>query len=514
MLKSLRALSRRRQAFCFSTRSKTFNRAINARAVPDRCQELAPSQNIRKGRSRRWPVLLGSGVLVAVASAATTYENSNETQLLKKEISRSQPQISYQQVQEHTSADDCWVILNVSEGFVYDVTNFLKIHPGGHQAILNTAGKEASELFNTLHPPDALKALPLGACLGPIDPTTLPEPDEEELSDDEIQRQIARDEMPAADNFFLLQEFEEWGERVLSATAWAYYRSAADEERTFYENRNAFQRYFFRPRILRGVSEGTTDTEIVGVPSAMPLFISLTAMAKLGHPLGEVNITKAAGQYGLIQMISSNASCGLEEIFAASNETQNLMFQLYLNKDRSESEKLIQRVENLGAKAIVFTVDVAWESKRTLDVRSKAVTAPPKESTDHLAFLSLLHTLTIDFQANTKLPVIVKGVQCLEDVQLCVEHGVNGVIISNHGGRQADYAPAPIDVLFEIRTLRPDLFEKIDIMIDGGIRSGADVVKALAMGAKAVGVGRPFLYANGTHGQEGVSRVIESEIKS
>jgi L-lactate dehydrogenase (cytochrome) len=135
----------------------------------------------------------------------------------------------------------------------------------------------------------------------------------------------------------------------------------------------------------------------------------------------------------------------------------------------------------------------------------------------------------------------VKGIQSLEDVQLCVEHGVEGVIIvswiprylfdfgvtyvptkyivtdllfiqSNHGGRQADYAPAPIDVLYEIRSLRPDLFSKTEIMIDGGIRCGADVVKALALGAKAVGLGRPFLYANGTHGEEGCSRVIESKI--
>lgn len=105
----------------------------------------------------------------------------------------------------------------------------------------------------------------------------------------------------------------------------------------------------------------------------------------------------------------------------------------------------------------------------------------------------------------------MKGVQSIEDVELCAKAGVDGVILSNHGGRSCDYAPAPIDLLYEMRALRPDLFKKIDVMVDGGARSGADVVKALALGAKAVGMGRPFLYANGTHGQDGVERVCESE---
>ncbi|GAD97197.1 hypothetical protein CNBD2850 [Paecilomyces variotii No. 5] len=422
---------------------------------------------------------------------------------------------------------DNWTFLlgqigTLEPGLVYDVTDFLQLHPGGKEAILKEAGKDASHLFSMLHPPDALESLPSEACIGPVDRATIPVLDDTSLTEEEIRRQEQGEKMPPVDDLFLLQDFEDWAERVLSQTAWAYYRSAADEERTFHENRHAFQRYFFRPRVLRNTAHGTTETTFMGLQSAIPVFISPTAMAKLGHPIGEVNITKAAGHYGLI---SSNASCSVEEIFDARVDNQPLVFQLYLNKDRAASEALIRKVEMLGAKAIVFTVDVSWESKRTLDVRAK--TGSTNHRTSQISKKSTKKDLGVAqaiggyqdrnltwsdisfIRRNTKLPIIVKGVQCIDDVQLCVDHGADGVIISNHGGRQADYAPAPIDVLYEMRILRPDLFEKIEVMIDGGIRCGADVVKALAMGAKAVGVGRPFLYANGTHGEEGVKRVIE-----
>ncbi|KAF2014515.1 hypothetical protein BU24DRAFT_493107 [Aaosphaeria arxii CBS 175.79] len=436
--------------------------------------------------------------------------------------------ISFDEIQKHVSADDCWVII---KGSVYDVTDFLKIHPGGEHAILAKAGKDATETFDLLHPPGVLGTLPEECLLGRVDPDTLPAEEEKVVTDEELARELARQEMPAAQNMLLLNDFEHWAQRVLSETAWAYYRSAADEERTFFENRDAFQRYFFRPRILRDTSTGSTESSILGIPTAMPVFISPAAMAKLGHPLGEINLTKAAGNCNIVQMISCNASCSIEEMVDSTVDGQSLFFQIYLNKDRSASEQLLRKVEQLGVKAIVFTVDVCWQSKRTLDVRTKAKsnTAPPSppSSSSSSASGSGSKALSVSQQISgyqdtnltwddisfirrhTTLPIIVKGVQSLEDVQLCVDAGVEAVILSNHGGRQADYAPAPIDVLYEIRALRPDLFSKTEIMIDGGVRSGADVVKALALGAKAVGLGRPVLYANGTHGEEGVYRVME-----
>ncbi|KAM0750645.1 mitochondrial fmn-dependent dehydrogenase [Meredithblackwellia eburnea MCA 4105] len=430
--------------------------------------------------------------------------------------------LAYDEVQKHRSADDCWVIIN---GIVYDLTDFIKNHPGGVKAILDNAGRDATKLFREIHPPNALMSLDSSSRLGPVDPSTIPYL-EEVLSPEELLRQAAREEMPVAENIFLLQDFEDWGQRVLSSTAWNYYRSAADEERTFDENRNAYRRYFLRPRILRDVTKGDISTSFVGIPMSLPVVIAPAAMAKLGHPLGEINLTRAAGRWGAIQVISSNASCSVEEMFEARNEGQHLIFQLYLNKDRKASAALIQKVERLGASAIMFTVDVCWDSKRTRDVRGKS-SGTSRTTSDTKSISSKApqggvaaaiggyqdRHLTVNdiafIRANTSLPIIVKGVQSVEDVQLCVDHGVEGVVLSNHGGRQADYSPAPIDILYEMRCLRPDLFTKIDVMVDGGIRCGADVVKALALGAKSVGLGRPILYANGTHGEEGVSRVFE-----
>ncbi|KAJ0120017.1 Cytochrome b2 [Diaporthe amygdali] len=404
--------------------------------------------------------------------------------------------IPFGEVQKHQTANDCWIVI---KGEVFDVTSFIQTHPGGAQAILAHAGSDATELFTMMHARSALDSLRASMLLGPIDPATLPANGQKEATEDERRQSAAREEMPSAQNFFLLQDFEQWGERVLSNMAWAYYRSASDEERSFDENRDAFRRYFFRPRILRDTSSGTIETTIVNLPTSMPLFISPCAMAKLGHPLGEINLTRSAGKYGIIQM-------------------------LYLNKERTASSALIRKVEQLGARAIVFTVDVCWQSKRTLDVRTKGIpshssaiaTSTSKGVSEAIGEYQDRNLTWKDIgfiQSHTKLPIIVKGVQSLEDVELCVANGVQGVVLSNHGGRQADYAPAPIDILYEIRTYRPDLFSKLDIMIDGGVRCGADVVKALALGAKAVGIGRPFLYANGTHGEAGCDRVAESVTK-
>ncbi|KAJ8106638.1 hypothetical protein OPT61_g9404 [Boeremia exigua] len=497
-------------------------RARTSSTTPQRSHLRAFSSS-RIGSTRSLSSKVGAVFAASIlAGGYTFYGPAVHCDAAEATSRNHQKSISFEEVQKHTSEHDCWVVIN---GLVYDMTEFLEAHPGGRSAILQQAGKDASAKFTLLHPPDALGTLPPEYCLGRIDTDTLPAPGEEELTEEEQRQADARAEMPPAANMLLVQDFEHWAEQVLSTTAWAYYRSASDEEATFYNNREAWRRYFFRPRILRDTSHGSTATSFLGIPTSMPVFIAPAAMAKLGHPLGEVNLTKAAGTLGVVQAISANASCGLEEMFDARQEGQPLVFQLYLNKNRAASSALIERVTQLGASAIILTVDVCWQSKRTLDVRGKLkdtnATPEPTSSAPIVKEKSVSEAIS-GYQAtnltwsdiafvrkHTHLPIIIKGVQSVEDVQLCVEHGAEGVIISNHGGRQADYAPAPIDVLYELRELRPDLFSKIEVMIDGGVRSGADVVKALALGAKAVGIGRPILYGNGTHGEEGVARVLQ-----
>ncbi|PVF94761.1 FMN-dependent alpha-hydroxy acid dehydrogenase [Serendipita vermifera] len=331
-------------------------------------------------------------------------------------------------------------------------------------------------------------------CVGMIDVTTLPSRRAE--LEEQARLKLARE--------------------MLSSTAWAYYSSSAENEASHKNNLSSFGRYWFRPRVMRAVGEVDLSTTILGIPTSLPIFVSPAALAGLGHPEGEVNITRAVGREQIIQGISSNASRSIEDIAAAKLADQPLFFQLYLNKDREKSAEILRKVERLGFKAVMLTVDAPVLGKRERDIKNR----PPSEDKEDTGRTGVAAQMDSYFEVNlewrditwikskTSLPVIIKGVQTVEDVELAIEHGAAGVLISNHGGRQLDYAPAPIDVLYELRQKRPDVFDKAEIYIDGGIRRGTDVLKALALGARAVGLGRPFLYANGTYGERGVTRLI------
>ena len=183
------------------------------------------------------------------------------------------------------------------------MTSFLPLHPGGAQIILSNSGKDATKIFKPLHPPDALDTLPPESKIGPVDPLTVPAaapPSEEE---ERIAQ--ARREVPPADTFLLVDDFTQWAEKVVTDMGWAYYRSAVDNEMSYGENRAAWERYYFRPRVLaRSVVECDTSTEMVGVKMSMPVYISPAAMAKLGHPEGEKNLTRGAASCGIIQGVS------------------------------------------------------------------------------------------------------------------------------------------------------------------------------------------------------------------
>ncbi|KAK7058845.1 hypothetical protein VNI00_001469 [Paramarasmius palmivorus] len=439
-----------------------------------------------------------------------------------------------QQVAEHNTTKSCWVIINNN---VYDVTEFLSEHPGGSTIILKYAGRDATLAYEPIHPKDALeKNLPPSKHLGPVDAaasrTLTQEKEHREKTRDELRVEEAMKKRPPLHHIMSLADMEDIARRVLSYKALAYYSSASDDEITTDENARAFTRFFFNARVMRPVSKCDVSTKILGFDSSIPVFVSGAALAKLGHPQGEVNITKGAATKNIIQMVSSNASLSYEEIAAAASPSQTLFFQLYKHADDSIAEKRVKDVERMGYKAIWLTVDAIVPGNRERDIKTPWVLDEQENgptyhtdgegSADTVNVFGTAGGLIVNddrdmtwektipwLRRTTKLPIVVKGIQCVEDAVLAAEAGVDGILLSNHGGRQLEYSLPSLEVLHKIRKQRPDVFDKVEVYLDGGVRRGTDVVKALCLGATAVGMGRPFLYAQSAYGVAGVTKIIE-----
>jgi len=277
---------------------------------------------------------------------------------------------------------------------------------------------------------------------------------------------------------------------------------------------------------LVDVTKADPRCKILGYDSAFPLYISATALAKLAHPEGEVVLTRAAFSQGIIQMMPTLASCTLEEMMAARQSGQVQFFQLYVNSSRKITEEVVKRAERGGAKALFITVDAPQLGRREKDMRNKftshtssiqkekggAVNRNQGTARAISSFIDpSLSWKDIEwFKSITSMPIVLKGIQCGDDAILAAKHGVAGIVLSNHGGRQLDYSRSGIEILPEVMdALRSVGAEKkLEVYVDGGIRRGTDIFKALALGAKAVGIGRPTLYGLATYGQEGVEKVV------
>lgn len=293
------------------------------------------------------------------------------------------------------------------------------------------------------------------------------------------------------------------------------------------ENHQAFQKIWFRPRILVDVENVDFSTKMLGTKCSIPFYVTATALGKLGNPEGEVVLTRAAHDHDVIQMIPTLASCSFDEIVDARRGDQVQWLQLYVNKDRAITKRIIEHAEARGCKGLFITVDAPQLGRREKDMRSKFsdvgsnVQATGGDEVDRSQGAARAISSFIDpslswkdipwFQSVTKMPIVLKGVQCVEDVLRAVEAGVQGVVLSNHGGRQLDTAPSGIEVLAQVMPiLRERGWEnRIEIFIDGGIRRATDILKALCLGAKGVGIGRPFLYAMSAYGQPGVNRAMQ-----
>ncbi|CAG8164655.1 unnamed protein product [Penicillium salamii] len=443
-------------------------------------------------------------------------------------------------IAEHNSKDSCWVIVH---GKAYDVTEFLPgtwvhspqakairltitEHPGGQKIILKYAGKDATEEFEPIHPPDTLdKFLDPSKHLGAVDMSTV-EQEEKVFDPEEADRLERVSRMPSLAACYNLLDFEAVARQVMKKTAWAYYSSGADDEITLRENHAAFHKIWFRPRILVDVENIDMSTTMLGTKCSIPFYVTATALGKLGHSEGEVVLTKAAHQHDVVQMIPTLASCSFDEIVDAKQGDQVQWLQLYVNKDREITRKIVEHAEKRGCKGLFITVDAPQLGRREKDMRSKfsdpgSNVQSGGSDIDRSQGAARAISSFIDpalswkdipwFKSITKMPIVLKGVQCVEDVLRAVEAGCDGVVLSNHGGRQLETARSGIEVLAEVMpALRERGWEKrIEVYVDGGVRRATDIIKALCLGATGIGIGRPFLYAMSAYGLDGVDRAMQ-----
>ena len=486
-----------------------------------------------QGKSSNKTMLFLAAGASAVAGIGLLSQFSDSLQNATKE-ELNKPKVSPLEVAKHSSPDDCWVVI---DGFVYNLTEFISAHPGGPAIIENNAGKDVTAIFGPIHAPDVIeKYIAPENRIGPLDGKM---PDDlicapltpGETPEDVARKEELRQNMPDLDSLVNIYDFEFLASQILTKQAWSYYSSAADDEVTHRENHAAYHRIFFKPRILVNVKEVDTSTTMLGEKVGVPFYVSATALCKLGNPKeGEKDIARGCGESDVkpIQMISTLASCSLQEIVeAAPSKDQIQWFQLYVNSDRKITEELIKNVEKLGLKAIFVTVDAPSLGNREKDAKVKftnkdsSAKAMEKSNVKESKGASRALSTFIDpalcwddivtLKSKTKLPIVIKGVQCVEDVLKAAEIGAAGVVLSNHGGRQLDFSRAPIEVLAETMPILKEkkLDDKIEIFIDGGVRRGTDILKALCLGAKGVGLGRPFLYANSCYGKEGVKKAID-----
>ncbi|KAG0689351.1 Cytochrome b2, mitochondrial precursor [Pichia californica] len=463
--------------------------------------------------------------IVSIAATAASYFLFQPNLANDEAATISNRKISVEEFIKHNKADDCWITVN---GNVYDLTDFIEMHPGGTTPLIQNAGHDATVLYNKIHPKGTIenflpKDKQLGVLIGEAPKIEIV------LDDKEKERLMLLDHLPSLSRIQNIYDFEYIASRVLSDQAWNYYSCGAEDEITMRENHYAYQRIYFRPRCCVNVQDVDTTHELLGSKASVPFYVSAAASAKLGHDDGECSIARGAGKEGVVQMISSFSSNSLEEIAEARPEGSTQWFQLYVNEDKNVVKKTLKRAENLGMKAIFVTVDAANRGNREKDIRQRITEDHDELDEDHSvragstsgAMPSFIDKRMDwneikDIISWTHLPVLVKGVQRHEDIEKAIDIGCQGVVLSNHGGRQLDTSPPPIEVMAEsipILKAKGKLDPNFNIFVDGGVRRGTDILKALAIGGKdckvAVGLGRPFLYANTGYGEKGVRKAIQ-----
>lgn len=344
-----------------------------------------------------------------------------------------------------------------------------------------------------------------------------------------------------------VDDYRKFAKRRLPFGVFDYIDGGADDERTLEHNVGAFSRIGFHPRVMRDVSQLDTSTTIFGRPASMPLILSPTGFTRIAHSQGELAVARAAERAGVPWSLSTMGTRSIEDVAAVSDGDK--WFQIYTWRDRGLVEELVGRAKAAGYTTVWLTVDTAVLGRRERDVR-RGMTLPPKIGLGTLFDGAIHPSWTLDFLRNEPItfanvagrdddgstavtladhvkrqfdqalswddldwlrsfwdgPIVLKGIQTVADAKQAVALGVDGIGLSNHGGRQLDDAPAPIEL---VEPVRQEIGDAATIICDGGVRRGSDIVKAVALGADAVAMGRPYFYALGAAGERGVDHLLE-----
>lgn len=323
-----------------------------------------------------------------------------------------------------------------------------------------------------------------------------------------------------------VHEYHQAARASLPRMAYDYYASGAWDERAVADNEAAFARLRLYHRVLRDIGQRSLATEILGQQVSMPIFVAPTAFHGLAHDEGELATARAASSRGTIFTLSTLATRSIEEVTEAVEGT--VWFQLYVYKDRGATRALVERAVDAGCRAIVLTVDAQVWAQRERDVRNrfhlppglkvrnlhgKEAEIPPAAAGSGLgAYVESLFDPSLSWPdlewlcQLSSVPVVVKGIVHPDDARQAAEHGARAVVVSNHGGRQLDLSPATLDALPAVVDAVGD---RLEVLMDGGVRRGSDVLQALALGARAVAVGRPALWGLAVDGQAGVEHVLD-----
>ena len=323
-------------------------------------------------------------------------------------------------------------------------------------------------------------------------------------------------ELPADPNLINLGDYERVAAERLAPGPLAYFTGGAGDEVTLRDNRAAFARQAIVPRVMRDVSTLDPSMELLGRRWPSPIFIAPTALQRMAHPDGELATARAAAARGVTMAVSTSSSTDLADIAAVGGPR---WFQVYLLADPGARRALVERAVAQGYEALMLTVDVPRIGRRERDLRvgfkiPEGVAIPnvalaagvPLTDGGSVAYLDRMTWPDLEWLVGFGVPVIVKGILHPDDAQLALEHGAAGIAVSNHGGRQLDGAIASLDALPAVVDA---VGGRVPVLLDGGVRRGTDVLVGLALGATAIGIGRPVIWGLAVDGEAGVGNVLD-----